>query len=176
MARSRMTQAMASHEPHVEVLIIGAGLAGLWAAIELARAKIPFLILEKAAEVGGTWKVNRYPGVAVDVSSFSYSYAKVPYFEWTRAFARGAEVAAYTEHLATAFDLRRHIRFRCEVTRARFDERAHLWRLSLADGTTITSRWLIHAPGGLTQPKRPTIEGLGSFAGPVMHTAEWDER
>jgi cation diffusion facilitator CzcD-associated flavoprotein CzcO len=159
-----------------EVLVIGAGLAGLWAGIELAKAGIPFTILERTGEVGGTWKANRYPGVAVDVNSFNYSYAKVPYFEWTRAFAPGAEVAAYAEHLATAFGLRRHIRFRCEVREARFDERSHRWRLSLADGTSITGRYLVHAPGGLTQPKRPAIEGLGDFSGTVMHTAEWDPR
>lgn len=162
----------------VEVVVIGAGLAGLWAGIQLLGAKIPFAILEKSGEVGGTWKVNRYPGVAVDVNSFNYSYRNVPYFRWSRAFAPGAEVAAYAEHLADTFGLRRHIRFHTELLEARFDERAHVWRLSLRDGRTLVCRHLIHAPGGLTQPKRPTIPGLEDFArrgGAVMHTAEWDE-
>jgi cation diffusion facilitator CzcD-associated flavoprotein CzcO len=160
----------------VEVVVIGAGLAGLWAGIELAKAGIDFAIVEKSGEVGGTWKVNRYPGVAVDVNSFNYSYKDVPYFEWSRAFAPGAEVAAYAEHLADAFELRARIRFHTHVLSARWDARAHLWRLELADGAELTCRFLVQAPGGLTQPKRPEIRGLAEFTGPVMHTAEWDDR
>jgi cation diffusion facilitator CzcD-associated flavoprotein CzcO len=158
----------------VEVIVIGAGLAGLWAAHQFNEAGIDVQILEKTGEVGGTWKVNRYPGVAVDVNSFNYAYSKVPYFEWTRAFARGSEVAAYTEHLADTFQLRDRIRFHTEVRTARFDEARHEWRLHLTDGTVTTCRYLVHAPGGLTQAKRPSIPGLSTFAGPVMHTAEWD--
>jgi 2-dehydropantoate 2-reductase len=161
--------------PDHEVLVIGAGLAGLGAGIALQRAGLAdFVILEKADEVGGTWKVNTYPGVAVDTNSFNYAYSSVPYVRWTRAYAPGAEVAAYAEHLADTYGLRDHVRFRTEVTAARFDERADLWRLSLAGGASISCRFLIHAPGGLTQPKRPDIPGLADFAGPVMHTAEWD--
>ncbi len=160
---------------HVEVLVIGAGLAGLWAGIELTKAGIDFVIAEKSGEVGGTWKVNRYPGVAVDVNSFNYSYNDVPYFKWTRAFAPGAEVAVYADHLADAFALRPRIRFHTHIVEARWDERAHVWRLTLGDGGAMTCRYLIQAPGGLTQPKRPDIRGLADFQGAVMHTAEWND-
>src|SRR3954462_7114511 len=98
-----MSEQRAAKSPDTEVIVIGAGLAGLWAGIQLAEKGIPFTILEKSGEVGGTWKVNRYPGVAVDVNSFSYSYANVRYFKWSRAFAPGAEVAAYADHLADTF-------------------------------------------------------------------------
>jgi cation diffusion facilitator CzcD-associated flavoprotein CzcO len=160
--------------PDIEVAVIGAGLAGLGAAIQLKDAGIPFVILEKAGEVGGTWKVNTYPGVAVDVDSFNYSYSFDRHFEWSRAYAPGAEVAAYTEHLADAYALRQHIRFHVEVLEASFDEQRHRWRLSLCGGETMTCRFLIHAPGGLTQPKKPDLEGLSSFRGKTMHTAQWD--
>jgi cation diffusion facilitator CzcD-associated flavoprotein CzcO len=160
--------------PDVEVVVVGAGLAGLGAGIKLRDAGIPFAILEKAGEVGGTWKVNTYPGVAVDVDSFNYSYSFVRYFEWSRAYARGAEVAAYAEHLADTYDLRRHIRFHTEVLEARFEEERHLWRLRLGNGGTVTCRFLVHAPGGLTQPKNPDLPGLAEFCGKTMHTARWD--
>src|SRR4026207_581358 len=99
------------NEVDVEAVVIGASLAGLWAGKELAKAGIGFTILEKSGEVGGTWKVNRYPGAAGDVNWVNYSFTNIPYFEWSRAFAPGAEVAAYAEHLADLFDVRRHIRF-----------------------------------------------------------------
>lgn len=163
-------------QPDFEVLVIGAGLAGLCAGVQLRRAGIlDFAILERRGEVGGTWKVNTYPGVAVDVSSFNYSFSFTRYTEWTRAYAPGAEVAAYAEHLADRYALRPHIRFHTEVRDCRFDDGAHLWRLRLTGGGEISARFLIHAPGGLTKPKRPAIEGLDDFAGPVMHTAEWDD-
>ena len=121
--------------PDHEVLVIGAGLAGLGAGLALQRAGVSdFAILEKTGEVGGTWKVNTYPGVAVDTNSFNYAYSTVPYARWTRAYAPGAEVAAYAEHLADTDGLRARIRFHTEVLSARFDEDTDLWRLSLADG------------------------------------------
>jgi cation diffusion facilitator CzcD-associated flavoprotein CzcO len=158
----------------IEVAVIGAGLAGLGAGLQLKRAGIPFLILEKAGEVGGTWKVNTYPGVAVDVDSFNYAYSFVRYTKWSRAYAPGREVAAYADHLAEAYGLREHIRFHTLVREARFDEERHVWRLSLGDGETLTCRFLLHAPGGLTQPKAPDLQGLDSFRGRTMHTAKWD--
>jgi cation diffusion facilitator CzcD-associated flavoprotein CzcO len=161
-------------DPDVEVAVIGAGLAGLGAGIQLSRAGIPFVILEKASEVGGTWKVNTYPGVAVDVDSFNYSYSFARTFAWSRAYAPGAEVAAYAEHLADAYGVRDHVRFGAEVVEARFDGQRNLWRLALAGGATVTCRFLVHAPGGLTQPKRPDIPGLDDFRGPTVHTARWD--
>jgi cation diffusion facilitator CzcD-associated flavoprotein CzcO len=170
-----MAEMRAEKRPDFEVVVIGAGLAGLYAGMKLKEAGIDFLIAEKSGEVGGTWKVNRYPGVAVDVNSFNYSYRGVRYHRWTRAFAPGKEVAAYAEHLADAFDLRPHIRFHTRIAEAHWDARAHVWRLSLGDGASMTCRYLIQAPGGLTQPKRPNIAGISDFRGTVMHTAEWDD-
>jgi cation diffusion facilitator CzcD-associated flavoprotein CzcO len=174
MRHSPSPSAPRTFAPDIEVAVIGAGLAGLGAGKKLKDAGIPFLILEKAGEVGGTWKVNRYPGVTVDVYSFNYSYSFDRNFEWSRAYARGAEVAAYTEHLANAHGLRPHIRFHTEVLEARFDEQRHEWRLMLGGGETLTCRFLIHAPGGLTQPKKPDLVGLAGFRGKTMHTARWD--
>ncbi|MGE0791363.1 MAG: flavin-containing monooxygenase [Sandaracinaceae bacterium] len=163
--------------PDVEVAVIGAGLAGLCAGVQLRRAGITdFAIIERRGDVGGTWKVNTYPGVAVDVSSFNYSFSFTRYARWSRAYAPGAEVGRYAEHIATQYGLRSHIRFHTEVEALRWDAEAHLWRVELAGGDTLTARFVIHGPGGLSKPKRPAIEGLESFSGAVMHTAEWDER
>jgi 2-dehydropantoate 2-reductase len=175
LARRLEDAAAGRVQPDHEVVVIGAGLAGLGAGLRLLQAGMRDLVLlERNDFVGGTWKVNTYPGVAVDTNSFNYSYAFVPYAEWTRAYAPGVELAAYADHLAEHQGLREHILFRTEVQAASFDERTHLWNLSLASGQTLTCRFLVHAPGGLTQPKYPEIEGLQDFRGSVMHTAQWD--
>jgi cation diffusion facilitator CzcD-associated flavoprotein CzcO len=156
------------------VTVVGAGFGGLAAGIKLKQAGIPFVILEQADDVGGTWRANTYPGVAVDINSFSYSFSFEPNPNWSRSFAPGSELRAYASHLADKYELRPHIRFNTRVQRSRFDAEHHLWRSELADGGEVTSRYLIAAPGGLTQPKYPTIEGLEGFKGKSMHTAHWD--
>jgi cation diffusion facilitator CzcD-associated flavoprotein CzcO len=156
------------------VVVIGAGLAGLCAGIRLKAAGVEdFVILERADDVGGTWRDNRYPGVAVDVNSFLYSFS----FEqrgWSRLFAPGAELHAYTRQLAAKYDLRRHIRFGADVAGTAFDERTDTWSVDLRDGDRETGRFLILATGMMSQPKWPAIKGLSSFEGEVLHTAAWD--
>jgi cation diffusion facilitator CzcD-associated flavoprotein CzcO len=158
-----------------DVVIVGAGFGGMGAAIAFKRMGIDdLLIVDREDDLGGTWHVNRYPGLAVDIASVTYSYSFEPNPYWSRLFAPGAELKRYAEHVADKYDLRRHMRFGVAVQGATWDETERHWRVSTADGRTITARYLVTATGFLSQPRRPDIEGIDSFAGTVLHTAAWD--
>ena len=159
------------------VVIIGAGMSGILAAIRLEEAGIPYTVIEKNDAVGGTWFENRYPGCRVDVASqfYSYSFAMRP--DWSEYFPRREEIHDYFESCVDRFGVRPHIRFRTEVTRAAWDEVASNWVLTLrdAEGRTSTMRAdaLISAVGQLNRPRHPDIPGLDRFRGTVAHTGAW---
>jgi 4-hydroxyacetophenone monooxygenase len=160
-----------------EIVIIGAGMSGLYAGIQLQQAGIPFVILEKNDAVGGTWYENIYPGCGVDTPNHFYSYAFEPNHDWSHFFAKRDELWTYFERVADKYDLRKHIRLGVEVTEARYDVADTLWRITAqgADGTQrLSARVLVSAVGVLNRPKLPDISGLESFAGPAFHTAQWD--
>ncbi|MFE5870740.1 flavin-containing monooxygenase [Streptomyces roseifaciens] len=161
--------------PDHEVLVIGAGFAGIGAAIGLRRAGIEdFAVIDEQDDAGGSWNANTYPGIAVDITAFSYSYAFEPFPSWSRAFPAGAELKAYADHCVDKYGLRPRMRFGARVVRAVYDEAEHLWQVFLEDGTPVTARFVICATGWLTKPKAPAIEGLDRFKGDVVHTATWD--
>jgi len=163
--------------PDVQTLIIGAGFSGLGVAIALDRAGLgDYRIIEAAAGVGGTWYWNTYPGIAVDIPSFSYQFSFEQSSRWTRTYAPGRELRAYAEHCADKYGVRPRIRFNTTVVGVAFDDGAGLWRVDLDSGERLTARFLINAGGALTIPNLPRIEGLADFAGPTMHTARWDHR
>ncbi len=170
-----MAIAMALSARTYEAVVVGAGFSGIGAGIRLRRAGIrSFVILEQADDLGGTWRDNTYPGIAVDITSLTYSFSFEPNPRWSRLFAPGAELQAYARHCAKKYGLLPHMRFGAAVRRAVFDEESHLWTLALGDGSTLRARFLLNATGGLTQPKRPDIEGIDSFRGKVLHSARWD--
>jgi cation diffusion facilitator CzcD-associated flavoprotein CzcO len=165
-----------------DVIIIGAGFGGMGAAISLKRLGFEDIaILEREDDLGGTWHVNHYPGLAVDIASVTYSYSFEPNPYWQHWFARGPELKAYAEHVADKYDLRRHMEFDVLAEGARWDEDAQHWVLTTkgtAKGSrrkTRTARFLMTATGFLSQPKLPDIEGVEDFAGTVIHTAKWDD-
>lgn len=161
--------------PEHDVVVIGAGFSGIGAAIMLDRAGFTdWLMVEKNDGVGGAWHANTYPGVAVDIPSFSYCFSFEQNPDWSRVYAPGAELKDYAEHCVDKYGLRERIRLNTAVTAADFDELDDLWTLQLADGTTLTARHVIAAVGVLTQPKKPDIAGVDNFAGTLMHTARWD--
>jgi cation diffusion facilitator CzcD-associated flavoprotein CzcO len=161
--------------PDHEVAVIGAGFSGIGTAIKLDRAGIrDWVVLEAGDGVGGAWHWNTYPGVGVDIPSFSYQFSFEQRSDWSRVYAPGHELKAYAEHCVDAYGLRSRIRLDAKVTGARFDQEHHLWHLALADGPPVTARFVVGATGVFTQPKPPDIPGLETFAGPVMHTARWD--
>lgn len=162
-------------EPVHGVVIIGAGFGGMAAAIKLRKAGIDdFVILERAAEVGGVWRDNTYPGVAVDIPSFTYSYHFEPNPEWSRTYAPGSELLAYAKACAEKYDLRPRIRFESEVMSARFDEDDHVWRLDLATGETVVGRYVFSCHGAFATGQRPDLAGLDDFTGPAIYTMDWD--
>jgi len=163
-------------KPDHEVLIVGAGFGGMGAAIQFRQLGIDkLLIVEREEDLGGTWHVNHYPGLAVDIPSMTYSYSFAPNPYWSRLFAPGAELKRYADHIAERYDLRRHMRFGTAVHGARWDDEHQSWVVTLDGGETVTTRYLVTATGFLSQPHRPDIAGIDEFAGKVIHTAAWDD-
>ena len=163
-------------EQQFDVVIVGAGFGGIGAAIQLKRLGYDNVaILERENDLGGTWHVNRYPGLAVDIPSTTYSYWFEPNPNWSRLFAPGGELKRYADHVADKYDVRRHMRFNTVVEGARWDEDDASWRVALADGETLTSRFLITATGFLSQPRTPDIPGITGFKGRLIHTSAWDD-
>ncbi len=146
------------------------------AAIQLRRLGYDnFVILEREDDLGGTWLVNHYPGLAVDVPTTTYSYFFEPNPNWSRLYSTGTEIKQYADHVADKYDVRRYMRFNTMVEGARWDEDAKVWRVALADGETLDARFLITATGFLSQPRLPEIPGITGFEGKVLHTADWDD-
>lgn len=163
-------------EQHHDAVIVGAGFGGIGAAIALKRQGLEdFVLLDRQDDLGGTWHVNHYPGLACDVPTTTYSYFFEPNPNWSRLFSSGAEIKQYADHVADKYDVRRHIRFNTTVEGARWDDDARLWRVTLADGRTLSARYLITATGFLSQPHTPDIPGIHSFEGTVLHTTDWDD-
>ena len=161
---------------HYDVVIVGAGFGGIGAAIQLNRLGYDnIVIVERESDLGGTWHVNRYPGLTVDIPSTTYSYWFEPNPYWSRLFAPGAELKRYAEHVADKYDVRRYMRFNTTVEGARWDEEAQAWRIALAGGETLSAQFLIAATGFLCQPKTPDIPGVETFSGRILHTADWDD-
>ncbi|GAA3226841.1 NAD(P)/FAD-dependent oxidoreductase [Actinocorallia longicatena] len=165
---------MDSEVTDYEVIAVGAGFSGLCVGIKLLEAGIEdFAILDAADGVGGVWRHNTYPGVAVDIPSATYSYSFAPNPSWSRAFAPGAELREYAERVTDTYRLRGKLRLGVFVEKAVFDENADLWRVH-TDAGVLTCRFLVGAVGPLDQPRVPDIEGVGTFLGKVVHTARWD--
>lgn len=158
------------------VVVIGAGVAGLCAAIRLQGAGIPYVVIEKNEEVGGTWYENRYPGAGVDTPNhiYSYSFAK---HDWSRYFALQEEIQNYFEEVANRFAVRQNIRFGTRVESARYDDSAMRWNVRTTDAAGVVddlqADLVISAVGLLNVPKIPDFKGLDSFKGVCFHTARW---
>lgn len=161
--------------PHHDVAIVGSGFAGLGTAIELGRAgREDYVVLERSEALGGTWHANHYPGCACDVPTPYYSYSFAPKPDWSRFYAPHDEIRDYLEECADRFGVRPRLRLRSEVTAADWDDDAQRWRVEIGGSPALTARALVAAPGGLSRPAYPDLAGLGDFAGPWFHSADWD--
>lgn len=175
MSKAVSKAATVSAVPDHEAIIVGTGFGGMGAAIQLNRMGITsILMLDRANDLGGTWHLNTYPGIAVDIASVTYSYSFEPNPYWSRLYAPGAELKKYADHVAEKYRLRQFMQFNSSVEKVVYDEDGKFWTVHVAGQKPLTTRILILATGYLSQPKRPDIPGLDSFAGKIIHTAEWD--
>jgi cation diffusion facilitator CzcD-associated flavoprotein CzcO len=159
---------------HVRVVIIGTGFSGLGMAIALQKQGVEFAILEKADDVGGTWRDNSYPGAACDVPSHLYSLSSEPNPVWKQLFSFRDEILDYLKGLTEKYGLRRDIRFGTLVDRAHWDDSEYRWHVFTASGQEYVAQFLISGAGALHIPSMPDFEGLAEFSGATFHTAQWD--
>lgn len=161
-----------------EVIIIGSGFSGLAAAVQLKQLGLPYRIIERHPDIGGTWFVNDYPDARVDVSTFLYQYKFEKNYPWKSYYADQRELKNYIDHIADAYEIRPHIELDTELLSATWDETRSMWDLAVkrTDGSTetLTSKFVISATGLFRTAKLPNIKGIESFQGDMFHTTEWD--
>ncbi|AXB80353.1 NAD(P)/FAD-dependent oxidoreductase [Novosphingobium sp. P6W] len=162
-----------------KVLVIGAGMTGMAAAIKLREAGYDCIVVEKNSEVGGTWFENRYPGVGVDTPSHFYSYSWEIWPDWQHYHPRGADMQRYMVEIADKYDLRGNIRFDTKVESLVYSERDANWTVTVRNengsSETIVANAVINGHGPVNRYKWPDIAGLQDFSGTVVHTAAWPE-
>lgn len=159
---------------HAHVAIIGSGFGGLGMAIRLSQRGIDdFVLLERADDVGGTWRDNTYPGCACDVPSHLYSFSFAPNPGWSRAYSPQPEIWEYLRDCAGRFGVLPHVRFNQEVLAAYWDAGHRRWLIETGRGR-LTADVLVAATGGLSEPAVPELPGLAGFAGTAFHSARWD--
>jgi cation diffusion facilitator CzcD-associated flavoprotein CzcO len=159
-----------------DAIIVGTGFAGIAMAIGLQQDGVQdVILLEKADDLGGTWRDNRYPGCACDVPSNLYSYSFAPKPDWDRAFAEQPQIWDYLRDVAARFGVDRLMRFGQHVVEARYEEKTALWHVGTAAGDRYVTPTLVLATGALSTPSIPALPGLESFSGTVFHSAEWPE-
>ncbi len=160
-----------------DCVVIGAGMAGLYALHRFRGAGLSTVVLESADDVGGTWYWNRYPGARCDVESLYYSYSFSPEleqeWEWTERYPTQPEILRYLGHVADRFDLRRDIRFATRVESAVWNDDASLWTVRTDRGHEVAARYVIAATGCLSVPQTPSVPGLETFEGETYHTGRW---
>jgi len=160
-----------------DVIVVGAGFAGLYMLHRLRGLGFSVRVLEAAGGVGGTWYWNRYPGARCDVESVEYSYQFSEELQqewnWSERYAAQPELLRYADHVADRFDLRRDIAFNTRVTAATFDPAANSWIIDTADGPRFSASYCVMATGCLSVPNEPKFEGTDLFAGPTYHTGRW---
>ena len=160
-----------------DVVVVGAGFAGLYLIHELRRRDMSVLVLEKGDSVGGTWYWNRYPGARCDAESLAYSYSfsseLEQSWEWSERYATQPEILRYAQHVAREFDLLPHIRFEQEVVSAQWQTAEQNWCVRTQQGLVVTAQFCIMATGCLSVPQLPSIEGLEQFAGERYQASLW---
>ncbi len=164
-------------EPEIDVVIVGAGFAGMYAMHKLLNDNFTVRTFEVGDNVGGTWYWNRYPGARCDVQSMEYSYTfdddLQQQWEWSEKYATQPEILTYANHVADRFNLRQHITFDTRVVSAHYDENNHFWTVTTNRGESVNARYCIMATGCLSSTNMPDIKGIDSFQGDVFHTGHW---
>ena len=166
--------------PQYEVIVIGAGVAGIYQIKRLADLGVNATVLDAGGGLGGTWYWNRYPGARFDSESYTYGYSfskeLLAEWHWQERFSGQPENLRYLNYVADKFDLRKYMQFNCKVEAAHYDEAENLWRLRISDGRELTSRYVILAMGLLSVPTLPRLQGMDSFKGRSFHTFHWPQQ
>ncbi len=168
---------MEGTKTHYEVIVIGAGVAGIYQIKLLADRGIDATVLDAAGDLGGTWYWNRYPGARFDSESYTYGYSfskeLLNQWHWKERFSSQPENLRYLNFVADEFGLRKYMQFNCKVEAAHFDEAQDLWRLKISDGRELTARFIVMAVGLLSIPTLPRLKGREQFKGLSFHTFSW---
>src|SRR5215468_8861113 len=174
---SAMPSVTAGFAEAYDVVVVGAGFAGMYMLHRLRGQGMTARVYEQGSGVGGTWYWNRYPGARCDVESMQYSYSfsdeLQQEWEWSERYAPQPEILRYANHVADRFGLRPDIEFNTTVGHCVFDERDNNWSVTLSGGKTVTAKYVVLATGCLSKARKPDIRGLDSFKGPVYHTGNW---
>lgn len=164
-------------QTHYEVIVIGAGVCGIYQIKRLIDLGIEATVLEGAADLGGTWYNNRYPGCRFDSESYTYGYTfskeVLDEWHWKERFSSQPENLRYLNYVADKFDLRKHMQFNCRLESAQYDEAENLWHLKVSDGRELTCRFMIMGLGLLSMPTMPRVPGVDDFKGLSFHTFHW---
>ena len=172
-----MRPATPSASAQFDVIVIGAGFAGMYTLHRLRELNLRVSVLEAGENVGGTWYWNRYPGARCDIESLEYSYSfsedLQQEWEWPERFAAQPDILKYANHVADRFDLRRDIQFNTRVKSAHFDRQTNVWTLHTTAGEKMTAKFCIMASGNLSLPRVPDFKGLNNFKGTWYHTGQW---
>ena len=159
---------------HFETVIIGSGFSGLLAAIGLQKKNFnDFVLLERSANIGGTWRDNSYPGAEVDVPTGLYSISFIPY-PFKKKYAPQSELLEYTNYIIEKFGIRKHTKTNQTVISLTYDDDQCLWDVETASGERYSARFVIDTSGVLANPHLPNIKGAESFQGAQFHTGRWD--
>ena len=168
---------MGEAKAHYEVIVVGAGVAGIYQIKRLVDLGIDATVLESAPDLGGTWYWNRYPGCRFDSESYTYGFSfsreLLDEWHWKERFSSQPENLRYLNYVADKFDLRKAMQFNCKVGAMRFDEARDLWHVTIRDGRELTCRFVVLAIGLLSAPTMPRLEGIGDFKGRSFHTFYW---
>jgi cation diffusion facilitator CzcD-associated flavoprotein CzcO len=160
-----------------EVIVIGAGVGGIYQIKRLTDMGVNATVLEAGGDLGGTWFFNRYPGARFDSESYTYGYSfskeLLDEWHWKEAFSGQPENLRYLNYVAEKFDLRKHMQFNCRLETMRFDEADNVWHLKISDGRTLTCRFVVMTVGLLSVPTMPKLAGMASFKGQSFHTFHW---
>lgn len=160
-----------------DAVVVGAGFSGMYMLYKLRQLGLSAVVIEAAAEVGGVWYWNRYPGARCDVESMQYQYGFsdeiLEGWTWSERYPSQVEINKYQNYVADKLDLRRDIRFNTRVMSARFDEAAGRWAIETSRGERISSQFCIMATGNLSVPRIPEFAGLNTFKGATYHTHDW---
>jgi cyclohexanone monooxygenase len=174
---SMTAQPSAATAEAYDVVVVGAGFAGMYMLHRLRGLGMTARVFEQGSGVGGTWYWNRYPGARCDVESMQYSYSfsdeLQQEWDWSERYAPQPEILKYANHVADRFDLRRDIQFDTRVERAEFDERSNIWTVATSDGKTVATKFVVLATGCLSNARMPDIKGLDRFKGKIYHTGHW---